>query len=149
MKRLTQWTMALLLLLPTLGWAESGIIKKNSDYDVKTTMDRLEAAVREKGMTVFARIDHQQNAAAAGMEMSPSEVLIFGNPKAGTRIMLRDPAAGLDLPLRVLVHQDSEGKTWLSYHAPEALKQDYALAECVVLPKVSQALEQLTGQATH
>jgi uncharacterized protein (DUF302 family) len=81
-------------------------------------MDRLEAAVRAKGMTVFARIDHAAGAAEAGLTLRPTELLIFGNARAGTPLMQARQTIGIDLPLKALVWQDASGKTWLSYNDP-------------------------------
>ena len=84
-------------------------------------MDRLAAAVTDRGMTVLARIDHAAAAAKAGMELRPTEVLIFGNPKAGTPLMQVAQTMGIDLPLKALVWQDDNGKTWLAYNDPKWL----------------------------
>src|SRR5216684_7281579 len=103
--------------------AAQGLTTIPSSYGPKDTMDRLEAEVRTKGMTVFARIDHAAGAAAAGLALRPTEVLIFGNAKAGTPLMQAVQTIGLDLPLRALVWQDASGKTWLSYNDPAWLAQ--------------------------
>ena len=123
------------------------LVKKPSQKGVQETMDKLEAVVRDKGLTVFNRIDHQANARKAGLEQPAAQVLIFGNPKIGTAIMTQDPAAGLDLPLRVLVYQDKEGKTWISYHDPQALKQSYGVAGVPAVDKVTKALMGITDAA--
>lgn len=81
-----------------------------------TTLDRLVAAIEEAGMTVFARIDHAAAARSAGLAMPPTVVLLYGNPEGGTPIMLATPRAALDLPLRVLLREDGDGKAWLSFH---------------------------------
>ena len=90
-------------------------------------MNRLEAAVKAKGMTVFARIDHAAGAAAAGLSLRPTEVLIFGNAKGGTPLMQSVQTIGIDLPLKALVWQDASGKTWLSYNDPAWLAQRHGL----------------------
>lgn len=136
-----------LLSLTSFAYADSDLIKKASPYSAKETMDKLETIVKSKGMTVFARIDHKANAKTVDMNMSPAEVLIFAKPAAGTRIMMRDATAGLDLPLRVLAYTDFDGKTWLVYHDPEAMKNLYKLSECVVLGKVKGALDKMTNAA--
>ena len=135
----------LFLLLPLTAVAD-GLVKKQSVHSVEDTIDRLEELVTEKGMTVFARIDHRANAESVGMEMSDSQVLLFGSPKAGTRIMMHDRAAGLDLPLRVLAYRDHDGNTQVVYRNPQALKQDFSVDECKVIDKVETALDGLTGQ---
>lgn len=135
-----------LLLLPLLAWAESDLVKKQSAHGVKETLDRLEALVKEKGLTVFTRIDHRTNAESVGQSMPDSQVLIFGDPKAGTRIMLHDLAAGLDLPLRVLAYSDSDGHTWVLYHNPQGLKNSFAVGDSKVIDKVEGALDKMTDQ---
>lgn len=134
----------LLLIFPTLVSAGDDLVRKPGTQGVTETMDKLENLVKSKGMTVFARIDHKANAASVGKEMPDSQVLIFGNPKAGTRIMLHDLAVGLDLPLRILVHADYEGNTWVVYHNPQGLKQSFGVEDCKVLDKVEQALAKMT-----
>jgi uncharacterized protein (DUF302 family) len=91
-------------------------------------MSRLEAAVRAKGMTVFARIDHSAGASAVGLSLNPTEVLIFGNAKGGTPLMQAVQTIGIDLPLRALVWQDASGETWLSYNDPAWLAKRHGLS---------------------
>ena len=98
--------------------AAEGLTTIPSSYGPKDTMNRLVAAVAAKGMTVFARIDHAAGASAVGLPLRPTEVLIFGNAKAGTPLMQSVQTIGLDLPLKALVWQDISGKTWLSYNDP-------------------------------
>ena len=138
----------LLLFIPVMVNAATDVIKKESELSVGETMDNLEMLVAEKGMTVFARIDHHKNAAEAGMTIGQSQLLIFGAPKAGTRIMMHDMAAGLDLPMRVLVYADPLGQTWIAYHNPNGLKDDHAVEECVILDKIEASLDSLTSAAT-
>jgi len=92
-----------------------------SNFGPKDTMDRLETEIRAQRITVFARIDHAAGAAEAGLTMRSTEVLIFGNPRAGTPLMQSNQTIGIDLPLKVLVWQDVSGKTWLSYNEPSWL----------------------------
>src|SRR5262249_50384091 len=92
------------------------------------TMDRLEAEIKAKGMTVFARIDHAAGAALAGLSLRPTEVLIFGNAKAGTPLMQSNQTIGIDLPFEALVWQDGGGTVWLSYNEPSWLAQRHGLA---------------------
>ncbi len=139
----------LLLIFPALALAETDLVRKSSAHGVTETMDKLEALVSKKGMTVFARIDHRANAESVGKSMPDSQVLIFGAPKAGTLIMMYELAAGLDLPLRVLVHADHDGKTWVVYHNPQGLKSGFELADCKVLDKVEQALDKMTDAITE
>jgi uncharacterized protein (DUF302 family) len=103
--------------------AADGLTTIASSHGPKATMDRLEAEVKAKGMTVFARIDHAAGAAAVGLSLRPTEVLIFGNAKSGTPLMQSVQTIGIDLPLKALVWQDAAGSTWLSYNDPAWLAQ--------------------------
>jgi len=95
-----------------------GLTTVPSRHGPKETMDRLEAAVRSKGMTVFARIDHAAGAAEAGLALRPTELLVFGNARGGTPLMQQMQTLGIDLPLKALVWQDASGDTWLSWNDP-------------------------------
>ena len=139
----------LVLAMPGMALAGDDLVRKPSAHSVQETTDRLEALVKEKGMTVFARIDHKANAESVGKEMPDSQLLIFGAPEAGTRIMLDDPAAGVDLPMRVLTYADSGGKVWVVYHNPQGMKDDFALDEDEVLGKIEGALAGMTDQITR
>ena len=97
---------------------ESGLITIASGFPVAETIDRLTSIVEAAGFTVFARIDHAANAAPIGMELRPTQVLIFGNPKGGTLLMQDKQTAGLDLPLRVLAWEDATGHVWMNYDDP-------------------------------
>jgi uncharacterized protein (DUF302 family) len=103
-----------------------GLTTSQSKHGAKETMDRLAAAVTARGMTILARIDHAEAAAKVGLDLRPTEVLIFGNPKAGTLLMQVAQTIGIDLPLKVLVWQDEAGKTWLSYNEPAWLAKRHA-----------------------
>jgi uncharacterized protein (DUF302 family) len=105
----------------------NGIIDLPSKYPVTETTGRLEAMLKGKGITIFARIDQAAEAEAVGLTMRPTELLIFGDPKAGTPLMNKFPSIAADLPLKVLVWQSAEGKTWLSYNDPEYLMQRHHL----------------------
>ena len=107
--------------------AADGLTTLRSNHDPKDTMNRLEAAVKGKGLTVFARIDHAAGAAAVGLPLRPTELLIFGNAKGGTPLMQSVQTIGIDLPLRVLVWQDASGTTWVSYYDPSWLAKRHAL----------------------
>ncbi|MCB1733826.1 MAG: DUF302 domain-containing protein [Gammaproteobacteria bacterium] len=131
-------------VLPALA---DDLVSKPSAHDVTTTIDRLVEIVQGKGMTVFARIDHAAGAAAIEQQLAPTQVLIFGSPKAGTPVMQKDARAGLDLPLRVLVYEDADGRTWVSYHDPRALRESYALGELPVPEKMAAMIGALTDQA--
>ena len=115
-------------LLGAHAMAADGLTTIPSSYGPKETMDRLEAEIKAKGMTVFARIDHAAGAAQAGLSLRPTEVLIFGNAKAGTPLMQSNQTIGIDLPLKALVWQVANGKVWLSYNEPSWLAQRHGLA---------------------
>jgi uncharacterized protein (DUF302 family) len=100
-----------------------GLIACVSQFGPKETMDRLAAAVTTRGISIMARIDHAAAAAAVGMELRPTEVLIFGNPRAGTPLMQAVQTVGIDLPLKALVWQDETGAAWLAYNDPQWLAQ--------------------------
>jgi uncharacterized protein (DUF302 family) len=105
----------------------SGIVDLPSRYSVPETLARLQSILKEKGVTVFALIDHSGEAAKVGLEMRPTQLLIFGSPKAGTPLMVAAPSVAIDLPLKALAWQDAEGKVWLSYNAPEYLQQRHGI----------------------
>lgn len=113
---------------------DNGIITLSSPYPVKETVDRLENLLRSKGATIFARIDQQAAARGAGLEMPATELLLFGNPKAGTALMLAKPLSGIDLPLKVLAWQDKDGKNWLSYNSFGYLQQRFSLPDDLIHP---------------
>ncbi len=107
--------------------ATQGLTTMQSRFGPKDTMNRLEAAVQAKGMTVFARIDHAAGATAVGLSLRPTEVLIFGSAKGGTPLMNSVQTIGLDLPLKALVWQDASGDTWLSYNDPAWLAKRHGI----------------------
>jgi uncharacterized protein (DUF302 family) len=124
-----------------------GIISKPSKSSVPETLDRLEAILRAKGITVFARIDHSGEAEKVGMKMPPTQVLIFGNPKGGTPLMLAAPTSAIDLPLKALAWQDSDGSVWLSYNDPEYLKRRFGVSDADIkaIAAASAVIEQAAG----
>ena len=107
--------------------SEDGLVTLASKFSVKETLDRLETDLKAKAITVFARIDHAAGAASVAMPLRPTEVLIFGNPKAGTPLMQSNQTIGVDLPLKVLGWQDAEGKVWLTYNDPSWLARRHRL----------------------
>ncbi len=118
-----------------------GIITIPSRYSVDETVARLEAMLHEKGIKLFAIVDHSGEAASAGLAMPPTKLLIFGNPKAGTPVMLAAPSAAIDLPLKILVAEDAAGKVTLSWNDPEYLQQRHNIpAELTANLKAAAAL---------
>ena len=119
-----------------------------SNFGPKETMDRLEAEIRGKGMTVFARIDHGAGAADAGLELRPTELIIFGNARGGTPLMQASQTSGIDLPLKALVWQDAAGKTWLSYNEPSWIVQRHGLGvRAEIVDKMAAALSAISRKA--
>jgi uncharacterized protein (DUF302 family) len=120
--------------------AADGLTTIPSGFGPQDTMNRLETAVKAKGMTVFARIDHAAGAAAVALPLRPTELLIFGNAKGGTPLMQSVQTVGIDLPLKALVWQDASGKTWLSYNDPEWLAKRHGLGG-----ETEAAVKMMTG----
>jgi uncharacterized protein (DUF302 family) len=106
-----------------------GVISKESKYAVKETLDRLQKILQDKGVSIYARIDQQAEARKVGLDLSPLELLIFGNPKAGIPIMSAVPLSGLDLPLKALAWQDADKKVWISYNDAEYIGKRFSLEE--------------------
>jgi uncharacterized protein (DUF302 family) len=106
---------------------DRGMIDVPSPYSVTETLSRLESILKEKGLTIFARVDHSGEAAKVGLEMRPTQLVIFGSPKGGTPLMVAAPSVAIDLPLKALVWQDQQGKAWVSYNSPEYLQQRHGI----------------------
>ena len=107
--------------------ATSGIIEIPSNQSVDQTIEALKKILAAKGVTLFALVDHSGEAKKVGMTMPPTKLLIFGSPKAGTPIMLAAPSSALDLPLKILVREDTDGKVWISYNSPAYLQQRHGI----------------------
>jgi uncharacterized protein (DUF302 family) len=108
---------------------DQGIVHKPSRHSVDEALSKLQGILAAKGVTVFALIDHSGEAAKVGMQMRPTKLLIFGNPKGGTPLMLAAASIAIDLPLKILVWEDAQGKVWLSYNSPEYLRERHGLPE--------------------
>jgi uncharacterized protein (DUF302 family) len=136
------------------GWAKAmdrdGLITIQSRYTPKETMQRLETAVKSKGMTVFAHIDHAAGAAEVGMTLRPTDLLIFGSPKGGTPLMQSAQTIGIDLPLKALVREDAEGHVWLSYNDPAWVVQRHGGAAGMeaAVQTMTGALKAIATEAT-
>ncbi len=123
---------------------DNGITNKPSKYSVKETLDRLESVLKSRGITIFARIDQKAAAENVGLSMQPTELLIFGDPMAGTPLMNSYPSLSIDLPLKALAWESKDGRVILSYNSPEYLKQRHGLAEApfrAVETLIEKALE--------
>jgi uncharacterized protein (DUF302 family) len=112
-----------------------GLTSVASSFNPKETLDRLEGEIKAKGLTVFARVDHAAGAAAVGMALRPTEVVLFGNARGGTPLMAEQQTAGIDLPLKFLVWQDEAGKTWLSYNDPDWIARRHGLGALSDAPR--------------
>lgn len=128
----------------------NGLVTIRSNVGLEVTMDRFEAEVRARGMTVFAHIDHAQGASEAGMELRPTDLLIFGAAKTGTPLIQSVQTIGIDLPLRVLVWEDETGTTFLSYNDPVYLSRRHALGASVdpIVDGMSKVLKAMADKAT-
>ena len=115
---------------------EEGIVKIPSHRSVDETVDKLRAILQSKGVKLFALVDHSGEAEKAGLKMPPTKLLIFGSPKAGTPLMLAAPSAALDLPLKILVAEDSQGQVWISYNSADYLKERHDLPQDL-LPNIA------------
>jgi len=102
---------------------DNGMVHLRSPYAVPETLRRLESLLQAKGVNIFARVDHSGEAEKAGLKMRPTQLLIFGSPKAGTPLMVASPTLAIDLPLKALAWEDADGAVWLSYNSPEYLQQ--------------------------
>lgn len=144
MKNAIYGAVVLMLSIPAYA-ADSGIISKPSKYSVAETIDRYEAVAKEKGATIFARVDHSAGAEKVGMKMRPTQLLIFGNPKTGTPLMLSAPSMAIDLPLKVIAWEDDKGKVWLGYNSPEYLRKRHGFDKELV--KNLAAVEAIAAKA--
>jgi uncharacterized protein (DUF302 family) len=102
--------------------AENGMQHLSSPYSVPETLQRVEALLREKGLTIFCRVDHSGEAEKVGLKMHPTQLILFGSPKGGTPVMVASPTTAIDLPLKALIWEDVGGKVWVSYNSPEYLQ---------------------------
>lgn len=139
-----------LLFCSGFAMAADGLITVKSQHSVAATTDKLETVLGEKGMTVMNRVNHAAGAESAGMELRPTELVIFGNPKVGTLLMQCAQSVALDLPQKALIWEDEEGQVWLGYNDPEYLKTRHAIEGCDArLEKVSRALAGFARAATR
>ena len=127
--------------------AADGVVEVKSAHPPKATLDRFEAAAKERGLMVFARIDHAAGAQKVGKTLRPTELLIFGNPQGGTPLMECAQSAGIDLPLKALVWEDAQGQSWLGYNDPAWVAQRHSAASCPVVETLRKALSALADAA--
>jgi uncharacterized protein (DUF302 family) len=140
--------LALTLGLATLANAADGLIDVKSPHSARATMDKFEAVAKERGLNIFARIDHAAGAQKVGKTLRPTEVLIFGNPQGGTPLMECAQSVGIDLPLKALAWEDAQGQAWLSYNDPAWLAKRHGAALCPAAENIKKALMGLAEAAT-
>ena len=128
----------------------NGIIKIKSTHSVAETINKLEAVLTKKGMTIFKRVNHTAGAEKAGLQLRPTELLIFGNPKVGTPLMLCSQTAALDLPQKALAYEDKNGQVWLAYNDPVYMAKRHNTKDCdAAVQKVTNALAKFSRMATE
>ena len=128
----------------------NGIIKIKSAHSVSQTINKLEAVLTKKGMTIFKRVDHSAGADKVGLQLRSTELLIFGNPKVGTPLMQCSQTAALDLPQKALAYKDEKGQVWLAYNDPLFMAKRHNLKNCdAAVQKVTNALAKFAGIATE
>jgi len=136
------------LSVATFAKAQDSMILKESPHSVGQTLDRLAAAARDKGLTVFSRIDHAAGAESAGLDLRPTQLLVIGNPNVGTPLMQANQRLALDLPLRVAAWQDANGTVWVGYWSPEVFAVQYGIqGQDQRLKNMAAALDGLTDAA--
>jgi uncharacterized protein (DUF302 family) len=142
---------AVLALVQTVpAMAQTGLITKPSNYSAGVTLDRLEAALKERGFTIFTRIDHAAAAAGVELKMPAATVLVFGNPRFGTPSFLRQPSLAIDLPLKALVYEDAAGKVFIAYNSAEyVLGTIYGRHGVPVDPDAKAHIERVLAEATE
>lgn len=128
--------------------AEKGLVTMQSHHSVQETADKLAALIESKGMKVFARVDHQKNAQGVDLTLRPTQVIMFGNPKAGTPLMNCEQSVAIDLPQKILISEDADKKVWLSYNNPEYLKKRHNIKGCdTQLANIAKALDGVSKAA--
>lgn len=136
-----------LITLPMLASAADGLVAVKSTRNVTVTMDRVEALAKQRGLMVFARIDHAAGAAKIGKTLRPTQVIIIGNPEGGTPFMECAQTVGIDLPLKVLVWEDASAQVWLGYNDPAYLARRHGDEKCPAVENLRKALSGLTDAA--
>jgi uncharacterized protein (DUF302 family) len=150
MRKIPIYLLLLALFAVPSASAGEGLVTVKSSFGAKETADRVERLTKERGMKLFNRIDHAEGARTVGMPLRPTEVLIFGNPKGGTPLMMCEQTVGIDLPLKMLVWEDGNGAVWVGYSDPEVLKDRHGIMGCdEVLGKMKGFLGKLASDAAH
>ncbi len=126
---------------------DNGIVSKPANHPVDVVVARIKNMLQTKGVELFALVDHSGEAEKVGMKMKPTKLLIFGNPQAGTPLMLAAPSCAIDLPLKILVWEDADGKVWLSYNSPQYLQRRHNIPQDL-LPNIA-VIETLVAKAAE
>ncbi|MFQ5761062.1 MAG: DUF302 domain-containing protein [Acidiferrobacterales bacterium] len=138
-----------LVLMSPASYA-GGLVLTRSSHSVGETLDRLETVLRNKGLRIFARIDHGAGAKGVGVDLRPTQLLLFGNPKLGSQLLTSSQLVGIDLPMKALVWEDAQGQVWLAYNDPGYVAARHGIEDRPgVISKMSGALNKLTGKATQ
>ena len=151
-KNISVQTLVIAILLSTQAYANSsdGIVIIKSNNSVTATIDKLETVLKNKGMTIFKRVDHAAGTEKAGLKLRPTELLIFGNPKVGTPLMLCSQTAALDLPQKALAYKDENGQVWLAYNDPAYMANRHNIKDCeAAIQKVTNVLAKFSKAATE
>jgi len=138
---------SLLMLNISISYAVQDYTVKQSRYSVGETIDRLESIIKQKGIIVYSRIYHSMGAKKAGIAMRPTQLIIFGNPKAGSPLINENPLAALDLPLKVMAWQDEKNQTWLAYMNSNELRTRHNIQNAALLAEMDALLKTITNQA--
>ena len=139
-----------LIISPLAMATDNGIVRLKSHYSVNETINRLEDVLRKKGMTIFKRVDHSAGAQKVGLELRPTQLLIFGNPKVGTPLMQCSQTAALDLPQKALAYKDASGQVWLAYNDPAYMAKRHDIEGCEkAVAKVTNALAKFSAAAVE
>jgi uncharacterized protein (DUF302 family) len=142
-------TVIALFFCVQLAYADNGLVNVKSHHSVKVTADRLEKIIKNKGMTLFNRINHAEAAQKIGKQLRPTELLIFGNPKVGTPLIQCEQSVAIDLPQKALIWQDDEGQVWLTYNDPEYIARRHGMTDCQkIRKKIANALQKFATAAT-
>lgn len=155
-----KWTTVLLssiaVMASSASWAnetttqDNGLVQIKSQHSVKETADKLVKVLESKGMTIFTRVDHAQGAKGVGIDLRPTELVLFGNPKVGSPLMVCQQSFAIDLPQKALISQDENGQVWFTYNDPQYLAKRHDLTGCdAALDKVTNALANFAKAATQ
>jgi uncharacterized protein (DUF302 family) len=147
MKTSTLVLLTLLFVISTV-YAGEGMLNVESMFSVENTANRMENILKEKGMTIFNKINHSQSAGKVGIELRETQLIIFGNPKAGSPLMKCQQSIGIDLPQKALIWKDKNNKVWISYNNPRYLKKRHKISDCEkAIAKIEKALANITKSA--